>query len=182
MARDEFVVVAVVDVDVVDDDDDDDEDELPDELELLPLLLPFLLAACSAADDDVELPASPVVTSVVVVLLPSVLLVRDFDFNLLLSESELVDESSVGGNFGFGLTPANPKPKPNPNPVVAPPPPPPADPMPTPVLANECRFIVFDLPAPCGLRGGIGVQGRLLLLAAASCAARTASISDSGAL
>lgn len=148
VAREECVVVAVVvDVDVVD--DAVVVDELLELLLLLlllllELLLPLLLALLLLL--LAELPPSPV-------------------------ELEFVDESSVGGNFGFGL------------PyvvvvafvvVIV------AD-MPTPVLANECRLLDFDLP--CGLRGGIGVHGRLLLAAASSsCAARTASISDSGAL
>lgn len=58
--------------------------------------------------------------------------------------------------------------------------------LPPVAFGNEWR-LVFDLILVLhwGLRGGIGVQGRLVLAAtatAASCAARTASISDSGAL
>lgn len=147
VAREECVVVAVVvDVDVVD--DAVVVDELLELLLLLlllllELLLPLLLALLLLL--LAELPPSPV-------------------------ELEFVDESSVGGNFGFGL----------PYVVVAFVVVIVAD-MPTPVLANECRLLDFDLP--CGLRGGIGVHGRLLLAAASSsCAARTASISDSGAL
>lgn len=99
VAREECVVVAVVvDVDVVDDVVDVDELLelllLPLLLLLLELLLPLWLSLLLLL--LAELPPSPVLASVVVVEL-------DFDCSLLLSESELVDESSVGGNFGFGL-------------------------------------------------------------------------------
>lgn len=125
-------------------------------------------------DDDEELAEDELSDDVE--LLPSLLSLLSLDFDFVSESLELLDDESrflcVASTFAMDAVVLIIRPDDTELLPVA--------------LGNEWRLVFdFDLVLHCGLRGGIGVQGRLVLAAttaAASCAARTASISESGAL